>query len=228
MNPCPQAGRESAWRLGRRISRLARQERHLSFTLPARRLSKSSSTTSPSSTSSTANLARSELFEAKIASPSSRAVPKLLGTPYKFERHGEAGHEISELMPHLAGVADELCHGARHAHRPVQSCSGSNVSCIRAHRASAGRAWAVGSPTASAARMPTCPASLCSSPAAKCRAPARAPGAADFCPPCTRACNAAVQRRARAVCRESRRVITQPVRRRSLDAHARPEPNATG
>ncbi len=35
--------------------------------------------------------------------------PTLLGTPYRFARHGQSGMEISELLPHMAGVADELC-----------------------------------------------------------------------------------------------------------------------
>ncbi len=33
----------------------------------------------------------------------------LVGSPYKFERHGESGAEISEMLPHTAEVADELC-----------------------------------------------------------------------------------------------------------------------
>ncbi|MCA9164275.1 MAG: DUF1501 domain-containing protein, partial [Planctomycetales bacterium] len=37
-----------------------------------------------------------------------RGHPKLLGTPYKFRQHGESGVELSELLPHLAEVADEL------------------------------------------------------------------------------------------------------------------------
>lgn len=28
---------------------------------------------------------------------------------FKFERHGQAGIELSELLPHLGGVADEIC-----------------------------------------------------------------------------------------------------------------------
>jgi hypothetical protein len=35
-------------------------------------------------------------------------VPKLLGSPYAFARHGESGAEISELLPHLAGIADRI------------------------------------------------------------------------------------------------------------------------
>lgn len=34
--------------------------------------------------------------------------PKLLGTPRKFARHGESGAWISDALPHLATVADEL------------------------------------------------------------------------------------------------------------------------
>ncbi|MDB5342222.1 MAG: hypothetical protein JWP89_599 [Schlesneria sp.] len=38
-----------------------------------------------------------------------KADAKLLGSVRKFGRHGESGAEISELLPHLAGVADDLC-----------------------------------------------------------------------------------------------------------------------
>jgi hypothetical protein len=34
--------------------------------------------------------------------------PKLLGTSRRFARHGQSGASISELMPYLAGVADDL------------------------------------------------------------------------------------------------------------------------
>ena len=37
-----------------------------------------------------------------------KGVPKLLGSPYKFKRHGQSGAELSELLPHLASVADDL------------------------------------------------------------------------------------------------------------------------
>ncbi|MCO8125329.1 DUF1501 domain-containing protein [Stieleria sp. TO1_6] len=33
----------------------------------------------------------------------------LVGSPWKFSKHGNSGAEISELMPHLATVADDLC-----------------------------------------------------------------------------------------------------------------------
>ncbi|MFV0444224.1 MAG: DUF1501 domain-containing protein [Planctomycetaceae bacterium] len=34
---------------------------------------------------------------------------KLLGSPFQFQRHGESGVEISELYPHVAQHADNLC-----------------------------------------------------------------------------------------------------------------------
>jgi len=37
-----------------------------------------------------------------------RGTPKLKGSPYSFRRHGQSGTVISELLPHLSKVADEL------------------------------------------------------------------------------------------------------------------------
>lgn len=37
-----------------------------------------------------------------------RGTPGLKGSPYAFRRHGESGTVVSELLPHLAKVADEL------------------------------------------------------------------------------------------------------------------------
>ena len=36
-------------------------------------------------------------------------VGNLLGSPWRFGRHGESGTEISDLFPHVATCADELC-----------------------------------------------------------------------------------------------------------------------
>ncbi len=36
-------------------------------------------------------------------------VPKLMGTPRQFSRHGENGIWMSDAIPHLAEIADELC-----------------------------------------------------------------------------------------------------------------------
>ncbi|HVJ83809.1 MAG TPA: DUF1501 domain-containing protein, partial [Planctomycetia bacterium] len=35
--------------------------------------------------------------------------PKLLGSPYKFARHGKSGAWLSELLPGMASHADEMC-----------------------------------------------------------------------------------------------------------------------
>ena len=37
-----------------------------------------------------------------------RGTPSLKGSPYRFRAHGESGTVISELMPHLTSVCDEL------------------------------------------------------------------------------------------------------------------------
>ena len=36
------------------------------------------------------------------------APSRLLGSPYKFQRHGESGALVSELLPHIAGVVDDI------------------------------------------------------------------------------------------------------------------------
>jgi hypothetical protein len=33
----------------------------------------------------------------------------VLGPQFKFARHGQAGLEISEALPHLADVVDDIC-----------------------------------------------------------------------------------------------------------------------
>jgi len=37
-----------------------------------------------------------------------KGTPRLLGSPFKFSRHGESGAELSELLPHLATIADDI------------------------------------------------------------------------------------------------------------------------
>jgi hypothetical protein len=48
-----------------------------------------------------------------------------LGPQYKFRKHGKCGAEISEIMPHLASVADDICilramHTDQFNHAPAQ------------------------------------------------------------------------------------------------------------
>lgn len=38
-----------------------------------------------------------------------RANKKLLGSPFKFSRHGACGTEVSELLPHTASIVDDIC-----------------------------------------------------------------------------------------------------------------------
>lgn len=37
------------------------------------------------------------------------ASKKLLGSPWKFQRHGQCGTELSELLPHTAEIVDDIC-----------------------------------------------------------------------------------------------------------------------
>jgi hypothetical protein len=38
-----------------------------------------------------------------------KGTPKLLGTPYKFAQHGKSGCWMTEKLPHLSKIADDLC-----------------------------------------------------------------------------------------------------------------------
>ncbi len=38
-----------------------------------------------------------------------KGVPKMLGSPHKFRKFGKCGMELSELLPHIGSVADDLC-----------------------------------------------------------------------------------------------------------------------
>jgi uncharacterized protein (DUF1501 family) len=54
-----------------------------------------------------------------------RGHPKLLGSPYHYRKHGKGGLALSELLPQLGSVADELClvksvHTTEFNHGPAQ------------------------------------------------------------------------------------------------------------
>ncbi len=38
-----------------------------------------------------------------------QASKKLLASPFKFKQHGECGTEVSEIVPHLAEIVDDIC-----------------------------------------------------------------------------------------------------------------------
>ena len=50
-----------------------------------------------------------ELMQRTGEPMSGKEGPRLFGSPFQFSQHGEAGHWISELFPHLSRHADELC-----------------------------------------------------------------------------------------------------------------------
>src|SRR5688572_5908501 len=52
-------------------------------------------------------------------------VPKLLGTPQRFRQYGQSGQWISDALPNLASIADELCiiksmHTEQFNHAPAE------------------------------------------------------------------------------------------------------------
>lgn len=38
-----------------------------------------------------------------------RATKKLFGSPWQFQKHGECGMDVSELLPHFAEIVDDVC-----------------------------------------------------------------------------------------------------------------------
>ncbi len=38
-----------------------------------------------------------------------RATKQLMGSPWKFQKHGQCGTELSELLPHTAEIVDDIC-----------------------------------------------------------------------------------------------------------------------
>jgi hypothetical protein len=54
-----------------------------------------------------------------------KGVPKMLGSPHKFQKYGQCGMELSELLPQTGSVADEIClvrsmHTDQFNHAPAQ------------------------------------------------------------------------------------------------------------
>src|SRR3974377_599385 len=54
-----------------------------------------------------------------------KGTPKLLGSPYNFKKGGQAGAEISELLPRLGEIADDIAivrslHTTQFNHAPAQ------------------------------------------------------------------------------------------------------------
>src|SRR5262245_48621448 len=60
-----------------------------------------------------------------------KGTPRLLGSPHTFKRHGKCGAEISSLMPHTAGIVDDIAivksvYATQFHHAPAQiyMCTG--------------------------------------------------------------------------------------------------------
>src|SRR5437867_3758411 len=54
-----------------------------------------------------------------------KGTPRLLGSPFTFAKHGQSGAELSELLPHLATIADDIAivrsvHTTQFNHAPGQ------------------------------------------------------------------------------------------------------------
>ena len=86
-------------------------------------------------------------YRAAFINPNS----KLLGPKFKFARHGQCGAEISELLPHLAKVADDIAIVKSMVtdafnHAPGQILMNTGIAAVRPARAWApGRLYGLGS-----------------------------------------------------------------------------------
>jgi hypothetical protein len=70
------------------------------------------------------------------------ASAKLFGSPWKFTKHGQCGMDLSELLPHLAGVADDVCL-IRSMQTAVNN-HGQSINALNTGNIAAGRRWARG------------------------------------------------------------------------------------
>ncbi len=67
----------------------------------------------------------------------------VLGPRFKFARHGQSGAELSEMLPHLAQVVDDIASSSRST--PTSSTTRRpRSSSTRVSRSQAGPAWARG------------------------------------------------------------------------------------
>jgi hypothetical protein len=78
---------------------------------------------------------------------------KCLGPQHEFKTFGQSGQSISSALPHIGGIADEICI--------IRSMITQQINHDPAHMSPAGPAWVRGSLTGWAARAATCPVSWC-------------------------------------------------------------------
>lgn len=65
------------------------------------------------------------------------ASAKLFGSPWKFTKYGQCGMDLSELLPHLGGVADDICL-IRSMHTGVNN-HGQSINALNTGRITPGR-----------------------------------------------------------------------------------------
>ncbi len=106
----PRARRRTTARSGSRIFRRRRSASSIS-SCPAGLRSSISSITSRCSISATASNSPTPSAAAQRLTGMSgnQASIPLVGSPFKFAQHGQAGAWFSELLPHTAAIADDLC-----------------------------------------------------------------------------------------------------------------------
>ena len=158
---------------------------------PGRRATWICSTTSRNWRSWTVNLPPPELLEgyrAAFINPHS----KLLAPKFKFARHGQSGAELSELLPQLATVADDISIVRSLVtdafnHAPGQIMMNTGTQQFGRPSLGAGRrmGWE--------AKRAICRASWCSTRPRRAPAAAHPTGAAASCPRSTRACRSAAR-----------------------------------
>ncbi len=93
-----------------------------------------------------------------------KQTPKLLGTRRNFARHGQSGSWVSDCLPHIRRASSMTSPSCGRWPRMSSITPRPRCSSTPGRRSSAGRAWAPGSPTASAAPRAICPASSSCSP----------------------------------------------------------------
>ena len=113
------------------------------------------------------------------------ASAKLFASPWKFAKHGECGTELSELLPYLANVVDDICL-IRSMHTGVNN-HGQSINALNNGRIQpAGRRSEVGWLTDSVPRTAICQRSSCSPIRRVCRCSAWRTGTTAGCRRCIR------------------------------------------
>lgn len=79
-----------------------------------------------------------EMFQGEIQLDDvAHASRKLMGSPWKFQKHGQCGTEVSELLPHLAEIVDDITV-IRSMHTGVNN-HGQSIHALNSGRIVAGR-----------------------------------------------------------------------------------------